>query len=128
MEWEFKSGAPIYQQIVEILHMRVVNGTYPPGSRVPAVRELAVEAGVNPNTMQRALSELEREGLFLSWRTSGRTVTEDAGRIDALRRELGRRYVEELFDGLRELGFTDEQILEAVQAYSGSGISSQEET
>ena len=122
MKWEFKNGVPIYQQIVEILHMRVVNGTYPPGSRMPAVRELAVEAGVNPNTMQRALSELEREGLLASWRTSGRFVTEDKEKLETLREQLGRQYVEELFQNLRELGFTDDLICHAVQIYSRGEI------
>ena len=122
MKWEFKNGVPIYQQIVEILHMRVVNGTYPPGSRMPAVRELAVEAGVNPNTMQRALAELEREGLLASWRTSGRFVTEDKEKLEALREQLGRQYVEELFQNLRELGFTDDLICHAVQIYSRGEI------
>ena len=115
MKWEFKNGLPIYQQIIEILHMRVVNGTYPPGSRIPAVRELAVEAGVNPNTMQRALAQMEQEGLFISWRTSGRTVTEDVGKIEALREKMGSHFVVELFTGLRELGFSDVQIMKTVK-------------
>ena len=117
MEWKFKNGTPIYQQIVSSLQMRLVNGTYPPGSRMPSVRELAMEAGVNPNTMQRALSELEREGMLLTQRTSGRLVTEDSEKLETLRRELGRLYVREMMENLRALGFERDQIREAVNRF-----------
>ena len=115
MEWEFKSGAPIYQQIVLAIKFRIANGTYPPGSKFPAVRELALEAGVNPNTMQRALAELEREGLLTTVRTSGRLVTGSEERLRTLRIELGNSFIGELFVNLRRLGLTDEEIVEAVR-------------
>ncbi len=114
MEWEFKEGIPIYQQIVQAMQIRIANGSYPPGEKIPAVRELAMEAGVNPNTMQRALSELERDGLLYSQRTSGRYVTEDEAALRQLRLELGNGFISEMFDKLRYLGLTDEQIMEAV--------------
>ena len=114
MKWEFKNGIPIYQQIIEILHMRVVNGTYPPGSRIPAVRELAVEAGVNPNTVQRSYAELERQGLVQSERTSGRFVSIDDQKMKELRKELAKDYIEELFVRLKSLGMDDLAIKDAV--------------
>lgn len=117
MEWEFKNGIPIYQQIVSMLQMRIVNGTYPPGSKVPAVRELALEAGVNPNTMQRALTELERDGLLAAQRTSGRFVTDDEERLKQLREDLGRSYISQMLEKLRELGMSDSQVQEAVMAF-----------
>ena len=120
--WEFTNDRPIYLQLIEQIKLRVINGTYKPGDKVPSVREIAMEAGVNPNTMQRALSELEREGLLASWRTSGRFVTEDKEKLEALREQLGRQYVEELFQNLRELGFTDDLICHAVQIYSRGEI------
>ena len=115
MKWEFKNGEPIYQQIVRILHIRIANGTYPPGSRVPAVRELALEAGVNPNTMQKALSELERDGLLAARRTSGRFVTEDEEKLSRLREELAEGFVKELCDNLRALGMQDREIVDVIK-------------
>lgn len=115
MRWVFKDGSPIYQQIVQILQSGIANGTYPPGSKMPAVRDLAMEAGVNPNTMQRALSELERDELLYSVRTTGRFVTEDGARLARLRSSLSESYIKDMFTNLYELGFTDEQILEEIE-------------
>ena len=115
MEWEFRNGVPIYQQIVLTMQIRIANGTYPPGSKVPAVRELALEAGVNPNTMQRALAELEREELLAAMRTSGRYVTQDQERLRRLRGELSTAFIKELFENLRHLGMSDDEITEAVR-------------
>ena len=74
MAWKLDSDRPIYAQILEIIQMQIISGKYQPGDKIPSVRELAADAGVNPNTMQKALSELERSGLILTQRTSGRTV------------------------------------------------------
>ena len=115
MKWVFKDGVPIYQQIIQRLQIGIANGTYPPGSKVPAVRDLALEAGVNPNTMQRALTELERDGLMYSVRTSGRFVTEDAAKLEELKNMLSRSYIDEMILQLRGLGYTDEEIPEAVR-------------
>ncbi len=90
MEWKLSDDRPIFQQLYEQLSRRIVSGRYPPGERMPSVRELAGEAGVNPNTMQRALSQLESSGLAESNRTSGRVVTTDLERIQAVRRALAR--------------------------------------
>ena len=76
MSWSFTSDSPIYLQIAEIIKFRILRGEYPPGTRIPSVRELAQEAAVNPNTMQRALALLKSEGLLITRRTTGRTVTE----------------------------------------------------
>ena len=115
MRWNFKDGSPIYQQIIQILQIGIANGTYPPGEKMPAVRDLALEAGVNPNTMQRALSELERDELLYSVRTSGRFVTEDQERLRLLREELSRTYVDEMLTKLRGLGLSEQEILDAVR-------------
>jgi DNA-binding transcriptional regulator YhcF (GntR family) len=121
MEWRFKEGIPIYQQIISELKLRLLNGTYPPGSRIPAVRELALEAGVNPNTMQRALLELERDDLLASVRTSGRFVTEDEEKLSKLRRTLSESCIEEMTGRLRTLGLTDKEIKDAVNRYLTRG-------
>ena len=78
MKWQFSADAPIYAQLVTQIQVGIVSGAFPPGDRLPSVRDLATEAGVNPNTMQRALTELERDGLVYSQRTAGRFVTEDS--------------------------------------------------
>ena len=77
MAWNLDSDRPIYAQILERIQRQIVSGEYAPGTKIPSVRELAAQAGVNPNTMQKALSELERSGLVVTMRTSGRVVTED---------------------------------------------------
>ena len=77
MEWKLTDSRPIWQQLTEQITLRILKGEYPPGGRLPAVRDLAVQAGVNPNTMQRAMAQLEQDGLAVGSRTAGRTVTED---------------------------------------------------
>ena len=121
MKWKFSDSAPIYLQIVSGLQKAIINGTYPPGSRLPSVRELALEAGVNPNTMQRALAELERASLVYSVRTSGRFVTDDTAVLASLRKDLGSSIIEEFFSSLRAIGMTDREILEAVSRRVDAG-------
>ena len=87
--WELDSNRPIYLQIAEKIELEICSGVYQPGDKIPSVRELAQEVGVNPNTMQRALAELERKQIIVTFRTSGRTVTEEKGRIQAPARRQG---------------------------------------
>ena len=115
MKWDFKSGEPIYQQIMRVLRTQIASGEYPPGCRFPAVRELALEAGVNPNTMQRALAELEREGLLETVRTTGKFVTEDQELISRTRSDLAADSIRALIGSLKNLGLTEEQILKEVE-------------
>ena len=118
MAWNFNDNAPIYLQIVSTLKGNIASGAYPPGSRLPSVRDLAMEAGVNPNTMQRAFAELEREGLVLTQRTAGRTVTEDAVRIEAVKRRLASAAIQTFWVSMRLLGFDQK---EALQMLTESG-------
>ena len=85
---EFDSSAPIWRQLMDEFARRIVAGIWAPGTKLPGVRDLAADLGVNPNTAQRALAELERTGLCRSERTAGRYVTDDPGTIDAARTEL----------------------------------------
>jgi DNA-binding transcriptional regulator YhcF (GntR family) len=126
MAWTYKAGIPIYTQIISIIKTRIANGTYPAGTRLPAVRELAVDAGVNPNTMQRALAELERSGIIYSIRTSGRFVTEDTAMLGDLRKSLGREQIAALFASLRALGMTEDEIVAAVQEWRRAGMAERE--
>ena len=117
MEWNFKNGIPIYTQIVDEMTMRIASGAYKPGEKLPSVRDLAMDAGVNPNTMQRALSELERQGLVFSERTSGRFVTKEDDVLKTLHERLAKKYFEEFADKLRKIGMSGEQIAEAVRRW-----------
>lgn len=116
MDFELQSSRPIWQQLAEQLGRRIVTGVYPPGSRFPTVRDLAAEAGVNPNTMQRALSQLESEGLVITNRTAGRTVTEDVGVLDTIRKRLAGDLTKQYFSAMKELGFTRAQAAELAAA------------
>ena len=105
MSEQFDSSRPIYAQLVERLKARILAGTYPPGGHLDSVRDLAAAAGVNPNTMQRALAQLETEGLVRTERTSGRYVTEDTELIEQLRTEAARKLAEEFLVKMRGIGY-----------------------
>lgn len=106
MVFDLQSSRPIWLQLSEQLSRRILTGVYPPGSRFPTVRDLAAEAGVNPNTMQRALSQLETDGLVTTNRTAGRTVTEDTAVLDTLRKRLAAEATERYFSEMSELGYS----------------------
>ncbi len=111
MAWNLDSDRPIYAQIVEKLQMQIVSGYYRPGDKLPSVRDLATQACVNPNTMQKAFSELERSGLILTQRTSGRLVTEDIDMIKQVQTSLAREQIKVFMEKMRELGFNREEII-----------------
>ena len=111
MDWKFRNDLPIYSQLVEQIRLAVVAGEYPPGARLASVRDLAMEAGVNPNTMQRALQELEREGILYSQRTAGRFVTEDTAVIDRAKQSLAREQIRLFREAMHRLGYSREQAL-----------------
>ena len=105
MTWDFSGERAIYAQIAEQVKLRIIAGIYPVGTRLPSVRELAAEAAVNPNTMQRALAELEREGLLYSERTSGRFVTEDSAMIAKIKEGLAQEVIDDFFSRMERLGY-----------------------
>lgn len=110
MNRELNENMPIYMQIMDKIRAAIVSGELRPGEKVAPVRELAEDFGVNPNTMQRALAELEREHLMLSERTAGRFVTRDEEVIAAARKEAAETIVREFLHKMKELGFSAEQI------------------
>ena len=112
MTWTIQGDRPIWQQLREELTQRIVTGAYPMGSKLPSVRDLASEAGVNPNTMQRALAELERDALVSTNRTSGRFVTEDEALLASIRRELAKAHIRLYLHGMETLGYTHEEAKE----------------
>ncbi|HJA30738.1 MAG TPA: GntR family transcriptional regulator [Candidatus Eisenbergiella pullicola] len=122
MAWTLQSDRPIYAQLVERLKTEIVSGVYPPGGRLPSVRELAATASVNPNTMQKAFAELERTGLIITMRTSGRVVTEDTAMINETRRELAEEQISQFLTQMNNLGFDRAEIIAMLSEHKGGDI------
>lgn len=115
MAWNLDSDQPVFLQIAERIQMDILSGRYQPGDRLPSVRELAGEAAVNPNTMQKAFSELERIGLVYAQRTAGRFITEDTAMIGRLKNAAAQKKTTEFVSSMQQLGFTKEEILAITQ-------------
>lgn len=115
MAWQFVHDRPIYTQLLDQILMHIISGNYPTGSKLPSVRDLAAEAAVNPNTMQKALSELERSGLIYSQRTSGRYVTEDGEMIKKLKEDIAKEKIKELFQAMEQLGIQAEEAKKLIE-------------
>ena len=111
MEWKFRSDLPIYSQLVEQIKLGIVAGSLLPGERLMSVRDMATEAGVNPNTMQRALQELERDGMVYSQRTAGRFVTENMQVIERAKKKFAEEQIRSFLEAMKKLGYQWEEIL-----------------
>ena len=118
MSWEIKSGLPIYTQLLEELKRRIVSGQYEPGEKLLPVRELAQEAKVNPNTMQKALAELERQNLVYAVRTTGRYITEDIQLIAQTKDEFARLHVETYYKEMLTLGYEKQDMVRMITEYN----------
>lgn len=115
MEWKIDNNKPVYIQLVEQLKVKIISGEIELDSKLDSVRILAADAMVNPNTMQKALAELEREGFVYSKRTSGRFVTDNKELIENERKNLVKDNVKKTLDTLINLGYTNEEILNLVE-------------
>ena len=115
MEWNFRNDQPIYSQLTLRLTEAIVSGIYAPGEKLPSVRELALEAGVNPNTVQRALTELEREGLVFSQRTAGRFVTENENMIVNAKLRIADERVSEFLRSMKTLGCGKQEVIALIE-------------
>ncbi|CCX85451.1 putative uncharacterized protein [Clostridium sp. CAG:590] len=118
MSWEIKSGLPIYTQLLEELKRRIVSGQYEPGEKLLPVRELAQEAKVNPNTMQKALAELERQNLVYAVRTTGRYITEDIQLIEQTKDEFARSHVQTYYKEMSTLGYEKRDMVRMITEYN----------
>ena len=118
MAWDLDSDPPIYAQILERNQLQNFSGVYGPGDKLPSVRELAATASVNPNTMQKAFTELERSGLIITRRTSGRFVTEDIQMITQIRTDLAREEINAFIQKMKGLGFDSQDIIRLLEAAS----------
>ena len=111
MDWKFRSDLPIYSQLVEQIKLGIVSAKLLPGERLMSVRDMATEAGVNPNTMQRALQELERDGMVYSQRTAGRFVTENMKVIERAKKKFAEEQIRSFLEAMKKLGYQWEEIL-----------------
>lgn len=109
MGWKLTNDRQIWVQLADILKLRIVSGQYPVGCRIPSVRDLAEEAGVNPNTMQRALVSLEEDQLVTAARSTGRYVTMDSELIASTRRAMADRELQLFRERMRQLGYTEQE-------------------
>lgn len=122
MSWSFSNDKPIFQQLVDIITLKIISGEYGAGSKLEAVRELAVVAGVNPNTMQRALTQIEGTGLIFTKRGDGRYVTEDEEKITAAKNAYVAERVRLFIESVKALGLDEEEILKSVNNELGRQI------
>lgn len=111
MPWELKSDRAIYTQLIEQIELMIFSGIYPPGTKLPSVRDMAQDAAVNPNTMQRALAKLEEDGLIITHRTSGRSITEDGNMIKKAKTRLAQEQVTDFLEKMQKLGFDQKDVL-----------------
>lgn len=111
MPWDLKSDRPIYTQLIEQIELRIFSGEYLPGTKLPSVRDIAQEASVNPNTMQRALAKLEEDGLVITHRTSGRSITEDIGMIKQAKNQIAQQQIAEFLEKMQLMGFEKQETL-----------------
>lgn len=125
--WSFTNDKPVYVQIIDEIMNRIALGVYKPGERIPSVRDLAEEARVNPNTMQKALAEIERSGYIISLRTSGKFVTDDKELISSLNRDRSEEIVRTFLAEVARLGITVDEAIELIKKYSGEATLGKEE-
>ena len=119
MDWTIVAGRPVYLQLIEQLELAIITGEYPPGAKIPGVRDLAAQAQVNPNTMQRALAELETRGLLETQRTAGRTVTADTEKLAQARQALAQKLVHDFYHQAAVLGLTKAEIAALLEQEEG---------
>lgn len=119
MEYQFDNDKPIYLQMVELIKKEIISGRLKSGEKIPSVRELAVQAKVNPNTVQKALAELERCGLIYTERTNGKFVTENKSIIKAYRDGIINEKVESFLKDMIHIGVSEDEIREYLDSKKG---------
>ena len=122
LNYMFDNERPIYVQLVEIIRVQIVSGKLKKGERLPSVRELAIMMKVNPNTMQKALAELENENLIYTERTNGKFVTEDEKQIGKVKKELAKEKVRTYLSSMKKIGIHFEEAIDYLQKYGKDGM------
>ena len=120
MEFDFDNNIPIYIQLVEQIKTHIISGEIEPGKRLPSVREWALQSKVNPNTMQKALAELEEMGLVHTERTNGKFVTEDQGLIDKYKKQYADELASKFFSSMKEIGYNEEETIKYLTELGGN--------
>ena len=115
MAWILDDSRPIYLQIEDLIKTKIISGVYQPGQKLPSVRDLAAEAAVNPNTMQKALTELERSGLVYTQRTSGRFITEDTAKMTDRKEQIDREQLQLFLKNMEQRGLSRDDIRRAME-------------
>lgn len=115
MDYQFTNDKPIYLQLMDVFKAGIISGELQEGSRLESVRDLAVKAKVNPNTMQKALSELERLGLIRTERTSGRFITDDKEKLLAMKKEMASEEIIAFLEKMKALGFSKEDVIQLIK-------------
>ena len=118
MAWQFTSRAPVYLQIVSRIRADILGGVYSPDQQIPSVRQLAFEAGVNPNTMQKAFALLESEQLFVTRGTVGRFITTDTDALESARQILRRETITRLIEEAGAVGISPRELIEGIRAFT----------
>ncbi len=121
MKWNLSADRPIYAQLIEQITSAIVAGEYQPGEKLPSVRDLAEEAAVNPNTMQKALAELERSGLVYTQRTAGRYITEDKAMLKKIKEDIALTQIHQFLEQMGRLGLTPQEIAALVAREASAG-------
>ncbi|WP_066175002.1 GntR family transcriptional regulator [Bacillus marinisedimentorum] len=114
MVQEFNSSRPIYLQLADRIIQRIIRGELQPGDKLPSVRETAVDSGVNPNTVQRTYSELERMDVSVTKRGQGTFVTENSEVLKEIRNKLKSEHIEAFIDDMEAIGFTEKEIIDGL--------------
>ena len=117
MNWKLTSDRPVYIQLIEQIELAIITGQYKSGDKMASVRDLAVEASVNPNTMQRALQEMENTGLLINKGTVGRLITTDTQLISTMKLQISKQILEDFLKNIQKLNYTKEEIIELIQNY-----------
>ncbi|MDQ7725111.1 GntR family transcriptional regulator [Bacillus halotolerans] len=121
MRQDFQSSKPIYLQIADQIFYRLVRQELVPGDKLPSVREMAIQTKVNPNTIQRTYSEMERLGIVETRRGQGTFIAENAEIVDELKERLTREVFESFIHQMAELGLTKEEMLAGIKKYTEGG-------
>ena len=120
MEWQFSTDRPIYLQLIDMIKQKIISGQYGPGQKLQSVREMAGVLAVNPNTLQRALGELEKEGLVFTQRTNGRFITEDTQLIDEVKKQMATERITQLLKEMEQMGYSGEEVIALIKS-TGKG-------
>ncbi|HHT98267.1 MAG TPA: GntR family transcriptional regulator [Clostridiales bacterium] len=125
MLWEINSNQPIYLQIMERIQSLIISGYYKPGDRLPSIRDFAATASINPNTMQKALNELEKIDLIYTNKTNGKFITEDTNVIQNLKNQISIQYIRDFIEKMMDIGLNEKDIIKNINQYIQNNLNNE---